>query len=240
MKIAVASDIHGKYRDIEYPSADLLIFAGDLLPDYAWGRKGVYFQLNSLQDFNEHIKDLKLNGIYKEIIVIAGNHDWCFEYENSQSRSILKDAIYIQDESCEIEGIKIYGSPWTPWFYDWAFNFPDHNASFFKAKHRAELCWSNIPNDTQILITHGPPYGILDKTKPRKIRDRIYPSKKVGCPFLEQRLRQLAQLKLHIFGHIHPSRGQKKIGRTLYVNASICGDKHEPINSIQTIDWSSL
>lgn len=240
MKIAVVSDIHGKYRDINYPSADLLIYAGDLLPNHTWGRKDAYYQLNVLQDFNNHLRNLKSKKGYKEIIVVAGNHDWCFEYENFQSRKILTDAIYLQDESCNINGLKIYGSPWTPWFYAWAFNFPDHNSNFFKAKQYAEACWDNIPDDTQILITHGPPYGILDKTKQINWKGKTIPSKNVGCRFLELRLRQLMQLKLHIFGHIHPSRGQKKIGRTLYVNASICTEEYKPINPVQIIDWNTL
>jgi len=250
LKIANASDIHGmwgphpgankdpkkKPLDISaYPVADFLIFAGDILGNYSTCRGDyaeVARQLNELEALNELCGELKDRKVYKEIFFTAGNHDWCFEKSNKLCRDRMDNLVYLQDEAVNVgtpDGgiIKIYGSPYTPWFWNWAFNFPDHNHNFFRARAHARRCWDQIPADTQILITHGPPHGILDETD-----DGMH----VGCTWLKERLQKLMHLKLHVFGHIHPSRGIQKISNTSFVNASICKENYEPTNPIQVVE----
>lgn len=153
-------------------------------------------------------------------VVIAGNHDFMFESALSTAIKLLGDVIYLQDSSTYKCGFKIYGSPWQPWFYDWAFNLQRGETIAVK--------WNKIPLDTDILITHGPPARILDKTLEGDI---------VGC---EDLLKRIGEVKptLHVFGHIHEAYGVVRKGETVHVNACNCDRKYRPVNPPIVLDWN--
>jgi Icc-related predicted phosphoesterase len=130
----------------------------------------------------------------------------------------VRHAIYLQDEPVEIEGLKFYGSPWQPWFLDWAFNL-ERGESLRKV-------WARIPEDTDVLVTHGPPHGILDRTT------RGEP---VGCEDLRARVEEL-RTPLHLFGHIHEGYGTERRGQTLFVNASSCTVSYRPLQAPVILD----
>ena len=149
--------------------------------------------------------------LYK--IFIAGNHDFFFE-ETSEAeinKIIPENIIYLNDSGITIEGIKIWGSPVQPRFFDWAFN-RDRGEDILKH-------WNLIPDDTDILITHGPPYGILDLTN-RGLR--------VGCEELRKKV-DLIRPKYHIFGHIHESNGIENKENTIFINASVLDLRYRPV-----------
>lgn len=231
MKIACVSDTHGSWRVLDYPEADILIFAGDILQNYGEARgypSELSWQLKEVEELDDFCKKLG----YKQVILVAGNHDWAFEKCNKLCRDRLNYITYLQDESITIADydgslVKFYGSPWQPWFWDWAFNFPDHNVNFFRARDHAVNCWEQIPHDVDVLITHGPPHSILDE---------VESGMHVGCTWLKERLNSLKYLKLHTFGHIHHSYGQAKIGETCFVNAAACNEAYRPVNPIQVIE----
>jgi Icc-related predicted phosphoesterase len=125
-------------------------------------------------------------------------------------------------ESIEIGGFKIFGSPYTPFFHNWAFNI-------FRGEGLVEK-WSQIPDDTQVLITHGPPMGILDEVISFNGKKCEWEVEKVGCAALYNRIQELKSLKLHIFGHIHPGAGTKQINGVTYINASTCNEQYKPVN----------
>jgi len=204
MKIIAISDTHTMERSIrDIPDGDVLIHAGDITGNgQSW----------QIIEFCNWIKELP----HKHKIVIAGNHDSCFEKDN-KNRNVVIDyinnvATYLEDSEIIIDGIKFYGSPWQPEFCNWSFNLPRGKA--LKEK------WDLIPLDTQVLITHGPPANILDWC----------PGGNVGCLDLKIAMQNLVNLKAHIFGHIHEGYGIEVIGGTTYANASICNDKYNPIN----------
>jgi len=201
MKIVCISDTHNLHHHVaRIPDGDLLIHAGDIT------KSG---DLEDLKSFNSWLGELP----HKYKVCIAGNHDFCFENFSEQSRNLITNAHYLQDEEIVIEGLKIYGSPWQPWFFDWAFNLRRGEALSKK--------WNKIPNDTDILVTHGPPHGILDK---------VMSGEKVGCEELLARLDALAQLKLHVFGHIHEASGESEFKQIKMINASTCTLSYKPIN----------
>lgn len=140
---------------------------------------------------------------HKYKVVVAGNHDWPCEREYDDARLAMNDFTYLQDEGTEIAGLKLYGSPWQPAFGRWAFNLP--RKSFELADK-----WRRIPDNVDVLITHGPPYGILDRVKF---------GAHVGCEYLRERVDELKP-RLHCFGHIHEAYGQELHGDTLFVNAA--------------------
>lgn len=171
---------------------------------------------------------------HKWKVVVAGNHDWFFQKQPEQARAYLKpDVIYLQDSGCEIEGLKFWGSPWQPEFMDWAFNLP-------RKGNRLREIWNKIPIDTDVLVTHSPPHGVLDQVRSRATGwgDELGPSGPLGCEELANRL-QVVKPRLHIFGHIHDGYGLIQVGETTYVNACICDEDYRPIHPAIAIDLDS-
>jgi hypothetical protein len=130
----------------------------------------------------------------------------------------------LQDHTHTIDGVKIYGSPWQPEFYNWAFNLPRNGKEL-------QETWSNIPNDTEILITHGPPWGHCDVTP--------YGNLNVGCELLRVRVDELKP-KIHVFGHIHSGYGYKFHEGTHFINAAVLGERYSYDNKPLTIDWDPI
>ncbi len=202
-KIVCLSDTHNFHAQIAVPDGDILIHAGD-----ATGRGTV----EEIHSFNKWFAALP----HRHKIFVAGNHDWLFETSNRFARTLLDSSIhYLQDSFVEVENLKIYGSPWQPRFFDWAFNL-------MRGAELAEK-WELIPNDTDILITHGPPNGILDEVP------RQYFIENTGCEELRKRV-EITKPKLHIFGHIHCGYGQTKKFGVKFINASNCDENYDPIN----------
>ncbi|MBA2328767.1 MAG: metallophosphatase domain-containing protein [Flavisolibacter sp.] len=201
MKFVAISDTHCRQRVLKLPKADAIIHAGDI------SYKGKEVEVI---DFFDWFSSLP----YTNKICIAGNHDFFFEKEKQEiiKKRIPGNVIYLQDSGVEIEGIKIWGSPVTPWFFNWAFN----------RKRGLQLLnhWKLIPPDTDVLITHGPPYGILDN---------IINETNAGCVDLLKTVQQLKP-KVHVFGHIHESYGQVKRNGVHYINASLLNESYELVN----------
>jgi Icc-related predicted phosphoesterase len=127
------------------------------------------------------------------------------------------------DSACDVDGVAFYGSPWQPWFGGWAFNFPrsdDDDVAF--------TTWRRVPDKTEVLVTHGPPYGILDRVARGGMS--------VGDRVLRERVATLGRLRLHAFGHIHEAYGEVDIDGVRYANASICTLQYEPTNAPIVID----
>jgi len=192
MRIVCLSDTHYRHHEIAVPDGDVLIHAGDLT------RKG---SLDDVEDFDLWLVALP----HRHKVVIAGNHDWCFQTKPGRARAALAHATYLQDRGVTIEGVRFWGSPWQPWFLDWAFNLPRGAALAEK--------WALIPPNTDVLITHGPPFGVLDATARGEM---------VGCTDLRERILEIAP-RLHVFGHIHEGYGVTTLGTTTCANASNLG-----------------
>lgn len=207
-KICCISDTHNRHFDIKLPDGDILVHAGD-----ATGRG----TLPEIIAFSDWMKEQP----YKHKIFCAGNHDfYCEKYSQTTKELFERKGIhYLQDSAVIIDGVKFYGSPNTPRFFDWAFNV-DRGEPLKKV-------WSKIPHDTNVLITHGPPYGIMDKT---------VGGENVGCEELRKRIESLPNLKLHVFGHIHCGYGQEEINGVKFVNAAICTESYYASNLPVLID----
>ena len=198
MKIVVISDTHGQHRKLKLPKGDMIIHSGDV------SKRGHPIEID---DFLEWFSNLN----FRHKVFIAGNHDFFLEgaHPDIIGRMIPKNVVYLNDSGIEIDGLKIWGSPITPYFHDWAFN-----------RNRGEeikLHWDLIPDDTEILITHGPPFGILDEN---------VDGKRLGCEELLSRVLQV-QPKYHIFGHIHEGYGMLVKKEVEFVNASVLDDRYE-------------
>jgi Icc-related predicted phosphoesterase len=204
MRIVCLSDTHN--QQIEAPDGDILIHAGDATI------RGTH---QEILEFNAWFSVLP----HKHKIFVAGNHDWLFETNPVMARALLdKSIVYLQDKAIEIDGVKIYGSPWQPRFYDWAFNLD-------RGREMAEK-WDMIPADTDILITHGPPAGILDRTAYGDL---------AGCEELIKKVTAVRP-KAHIFGHIHEGYGSREEFGVKFINASNCNESYYPVNPAIVFD----
>ena len=209
MTIACLSDTHSLHHRIpSIPDADILIHAGDI---------SKYGDESQVVDFLHWFSALP----HKHKIFIAGNHDFFFENKREVFiRTVIPDnVIYLNDSGCEINGIRIWGSPVTPEFMNWAFNR--------KRGTEIQQHWNKIPENTDILITHGPPAGILDTTTNFQ---------KTGC---EDLLNTVLKIRpaFHIFGHIHEAHGIITQASTTFVNAAILDEKYRIKNKPIMIDF---
>lgn len=201
MKCVVISDTHGWHHKITLPRGDVLIHAGDIT------HKGKKDEVVDFLSWYSHQP-------FQYKIFIAGNHDFYLDQAKKKDIESLipNEIIYLNDSGININGFNIWGSPVTPWFYNWAFN--RHRGTEIM-KH-----WEMIPPGINLLVTHGPPHGFLDI---------LSNEQHAGCQDL-LRIVLTLQPKAHVFGHIHESYGQIKRSGITYVNASLVNEVYELIH----------
>ncbi|MFC1936575.1 metallophosphatase domain-containing protein [Chloroflexota bacterium] len=207
VKIIAISDTHGMHDQLSIPDGDILVHSGDL---------SNHGRLEEVQSFNAFLGTQP----HKHKVVVAGNHDYCFEEAPEEAQGLITNAIYLQDEAIEVMGLNFYGSPWTPWFFDWAFNL--HRGAEIKEK------WDLIPQGLDMLVTHGPPRGI---------GDRMMDGEEIGCDDLRAAIER-AKPKFHICGHVHEGYGVRQEFGVTFVNASIANYRYLITNPATVIEYN--
>ena len=211
MRFVVTSDTHGKHDKIgNLPPGDVVVHAGDFM--------NTGYDPAELFSANHWLGELPI----MRRVVVAGNHDRYFQNMPGLARSMLTNAIYLENSGVTIDGVSFWGSPYTPEFLNWAFMFPRGSA--------ARKYWDQIPEGLDVLITHGPPFSILDQTAPGEAH--------LGC---EELLRAVEEKKpkIHIFGHVHGGAGTFDNGTTRFVNAAFLNEQYkplEPAGKVRVID----
>lgn len=208
MRLVIVSDTHGFCPFL--PDGDVLIHAGDMT-----GRG----RMDQIEDAASWIASRP----HPHKVVIAGNHDWALYRENERTeaeRRLTDRGIhYLRDSGVEIGGLTFWGSPWTPEFCGWAFMRP--SGSDEVRRH-----YARIPIGLDVLVTHGPPLGVLDGAEH---------GGKTGCPLLRDAVRRVRP-RIHAFGHIHEARGEVEIDGTRFINAATCTLGYDPINPPIVVD----
>jgi len=200
MRLVIISDTHGQHDQIkDMPEGDILIHAGDFM------NSGT--DLLEITSFNRWLGEQR----FKHRVVCAGNHDKLFESDPGTAKSLLSNAHYLENSGITLEGLRFWASPYTPEFFDWAFMYPRGTA--------AEKYWEQIPENLDVLITHGPPFGILDQPAPHKPN--------VGCAELLVAV-QRTKPKVHVFGHIHGGAGELERDGVRFVNAAYLNERYKP------------
>ena len=178
-KIVCLSDTHGFHRHLRVPDGDVLIHAGDFMNH---GRS-----ITEVEDFDDWLDELP----HRHRIVVAGNHDLLFESDPTAARSRLTNAVYLENTGVALEGFRFWGCPVTPVLTHMAFSVERGAAS--------REYWDQIPEGTDVLITHGPPFGTLDN-------DEIG-EPHMGCQDLTRAILRVKP-RLHVFGHVHGAYGK--------------------------------
>ena len=200
------SDTHG--YEPKLPGGDILLHTGD----FSQGR-------GSLQETIKFLQWLDVQP-YKRKILVAGNHDFICERDPGLFQTLVnrqKSIIYLMDSGTNIDGLSIYGAPWQPWFHNWAFNLP-RDGEQLKRK------WEMIPDETDILLTHGPPFGVRDQCA----------GGLAGCKHLRDEVDNRVKPMLHVFGHIHEGAGFVMAGENskydrAFINASCLDQCYTPL-----------
>ena len=214
MKILLISDTHAQHKGLTkkkwLPEADMIICSGDIS---SMGR------VQEVQEFMEWYGNLDQ---YKYKIMICGNHDFLFERQPDIAQGLVTDNVhYLESSGVEIEGIKFYGEPRQPWFHSWAFNV-----------NRGDLkqYWDKVPEDTDVLITHGPPKGY-------EYLGMTLEGDEVGDEELTTRIEELKNLRLNVCGHIHEGNGIFiNTNGTTIINASVLDRHYNLVNKPYLIE----
>ncbi len=220
MIISTISDTHGMHAGVLIPKCDVLVHSGDVLNNGT--------ELPMLRAFDEWAGRLIDQGVCKHVVCSFGNHDLILDPNQTRDfqatyvdpADVLKNVIPLINKETIIEGVKFYGVPQTNFFYNWGFNVP---MGYMKPYMDA------IPDDTDVLVTHGPPYGGYGGI--------TVEGEDAGSFECTQRLKEL-KVKLVVCGHIHKGYGRymlprKDGGGTVVLNSSICTEKYQPTNAPQ-------
>lgn len=223
MRLCFISDTHTYHEQLQLPECDILIHSGD------YSFTGTIPEVNKFMGWFSEQK-------CTHRVVVNGNHEKMFWANPTLFESLIpKNVTFLFDRAVTLEGLNLYGSPHTKEFCGWA--YPYYNPK------EAEVIWNRIPDNTDILVTHQPPYKIRDGVPFKLGREGLYvPSLDTegdpqGCEVLRERLRTIKPM-IHSFGHIHEGAGYSEIEGTLYINASICTGKYKPENpcTVVTLD----
>lgn len=193
-RLVAMADTHGFHRKLTVPDGDVLVHAGDLT------QRGTLAELEEAADW--------LRGLpHPHKVVVAGNHDFALQQLPDAARPLFHGLHYLEDAEVTVAGLRIWGSPWQPWFFDWAFNL--QRGAELDAK------WRLVPEGLDVLVTHGPPAGYGDRVAVHPVlgEDRV------GCADLLRHLAR-ARPRLNLVGHIHEDRGQWQVGETRVCNVT--------------------
>jgi Icc-related predicted phosphoesterase len=198
MQITVISDTHNTHEQLGILHGDVLIHCGDLFNQFSADEE----EIEKIDDWFERQE-------FELILCIGGNHDFRLQKLFEQTSSPFRHAKYLQDSACSFRGIRFYGSPWVP-------NLPGQ--AYDLSSQELQEKWRQIPDDTDVLITHTPPMGILDLPSRTNIS--------CGCSHLAARVFEVAPI-LHCFGHAHASSGQTTSNGISFMNASMVNSQYE-------------
>ncbi|TWT80339.1 Calcineurin-like phosphoesterase superfamily domain protein [Planctomycetes bacterium CA13] len=204
MKIWFISDTHNLHRELTVPDVDAVIHCGD---ESTHGN--AWLNEPEARDFFNWFSGLEI----ETKVFVPGNHSTAVE-QGLISPEEYPDVRFLIHDMIQRNSLKIFGSPYTPRFHDWA---------YMKKRTRLDVVWQSVPKDVDILVTHGPPKGVLDLTHDVESKALV----QVGCAALRRHVDERINPKIHAFGHLHDEKGISNYGMftrgaTQFINCSCC------------------
>ena len=226
MKLVTLSDSHTKHLELKIPEGDIIIHGGDALS---------YGDAVEFQNFIEWYDGRP----FQTRVYVPGNHDWAV-YNNQEScREILKKhgITLLVDEEITIDGVRIWGTPWTTEFCGWAYMRQDHEAESVDGEEGLGKYFDLIPDGIDVLVSHGPPYGFLDAAPS---------APHVGSQELLKAIMRVKP-KLVLVGHIHEGRKQgdgegndyiyHDDGKVTHIaNISVLDGRYRQVHKVRTFE----
>lgn len=197
MKLTIISDTHGEQDKLGVLAGEVLIHCGDM-----------FNMFGSDSDDFERMDEWFGKQKFDLVLCVGGNHDFPLQNRGNYTTSPFKNAVYLEGDAFEYQGVKFYGAPWVPQL---------RGQAFYKDNADLGVAWSQIPTDVDVLITHTPPAGVLDVSS-RGL--------KLGCEYLSEELEKRTPV-LHCFGHVHASSGIHRVGNTTYINAAQVNSQYQ-------------
>lgn len=213
MKLTIISDTHlyqGKLTtQIKEARPDVLVHCGDMTDSGSREELGLVAEWFGMLKRKEYVG---------EVVLIAGNHDRALQTTGAEGLFLKHNLYYLEDSEVTLHGFKFYGSPWTHNLKDWGFQYSHEQGP-------GPAIWNQIPDDTDILVTHSPPQGI-----------RAFDERDWGCPHLLARVKTVKP-RAHLFGHVHGKYGITHTQDTLFVNASSWTGQQRVMNAPTTLEF---
>lgn len=209
VKIVAVSDTHNQHHKLDLPDGDIFVHCGDFT---------IGGSEKEVVKFADWINTLD----FQHKVIVPGNHDFMFSRMLPLCRDMMPNVVILVDESVKLFDVNIYGSPWVPLGPRWAYSYNRENSQ------RAKQIWENIPKSVDLLLTHGPPRGILDLVESKE---------NVGCEHLQEALKNRYP-HVHCFGHIHEGYGRMNsfaFPGTEFVNCSVLDENYSLVNKPQVI-----
>ncbi len=207
MIIWFISDTHTRHTELKIPHADVVIHCGDEA-----NRRKPWLNRAESCSFFDWFSTLAI----ETKVFVPGNHS------TAVAEGLVKPADYpavrfLMHEATTIAGLRLFGSPYTPTFLDWV---------YMKSEQELNMIWGTIPVDTDILVTHGPPKGILDVTHDWGLNEPIH----VGSKSLAEHVENRIKPRIHAFGHLHDGMrirnfGTLTRGETQFINCSVVNNQ---------------
>jgi hypothetical protein len=208
-RVVIISDTHCRHDEIDLPAGDLLIHCGDM------------FSLSMREpSWIGQMDDWFGRQPFERIICTGGNHDRLLEAAVARRPQPFSNAVFLDGDALEFRGLRIFGAPWVP-------DLAGH--AFYRSPQQLAHAWARVPAGIDILVTHTPPEGILDRSS------RGW---SLGCPDLARELTRIAP-RVHCFGHVHAGAGRIRVGATLFINACSLESGTERILPAATLTLSS-
>lgn len=237
------SDTHGIILPENLKGGDFLLHAGDICPDkYCWGslKDNVIHEQTKWLDTTFREWSSRQSKIYKRMVFCAGNHDWVFEQylndwykyqDRGEKISVVMEIIdslpirFLFNESAMLDGIRLWGSPMSPTFGNWA---------FMASEEHLDLMYEiNVPEKVDIFINHSPCYGINDMAPSYSRNNDKWIN--VGSKSVLKHVERVKP-KLFLAGHLHSGYGIKQVGDTMHVNAALVNEEYNPVHEPINID----
>jgi Icc-related predicted phosphoesterase len=207
VQLTVISDTHGRHEALGSLEGDVLIHCGDFCDGFTEEPAEV-----------ERVDAWFAEQEFELILCVGGNHDFAVVGRIKKNQPVFRNAVWLQDAAHSHRGVTFFGSPWVPFLQGWA---------FYMSEQGLGEKWAMIPDRTDVLITHTPPYGVLDQSRGG--------ARNLGCPQLLERVEAVAP-RFHLFGHVHASAGIEERGATTFVNAAVVSSALDAVREPVMID----
>lgn len=226
MRLACISDTHGELEKVSIPACDILLHAGDVCPDVYHGLWTRHHPILCVDWMREQwlpwITPMLDDGWVRHVVLTWGNHDWTQMYGDTRDRQssawdFLPENVHVVvDREVNIDGVRIWGTPWSNEFNGWA---------WMKPREKLYRVYDQIPFGVDVILSHQPPRGYGGRVG----------FEELGSEELLYRVEHVTP-QLVVCGHIHAGHGEYTLGSTKILNAAVVNEKYQVVHPATEVE----